>query len=71
MKCIKGYEIRVLHSGAGFYIGTYDDSEGPNCRISYDYFKTKEGAEEALKTLNFQIRNCVENNFCNKGRRCF
>jgi hypothetical protein len=42
--------IRVLQSNAGYYIGTADDDSGPVSRESLEYFRTKEMAEDALKT---------------------
>ena len=67
-KCSKGFEIQVLQSGAGFYLGTIDDWE-PNCRCSVEYYATREAAETALHT-GWTIRQCVENQFCSGGR-CF
>jgi len=74
MKCTKGLEIKVMKSYAGYYIGTeiFDkemDCEVPNCRISVEYFKTKEKAEKAM-TNGFMQRNCMENDFCSAGRGC-
>jgi len=64
MKCVKGYRIRVLSSGAGWYIGTLDEDGFPNCRISVDYYATKESAEDALKNRTFGFRFCSENRWC-------
>lgn len=41
-------ELKVCRSGAGFYIGTWDDIEGPTSRESVDYYPTYEAAKEAL-----------------------
>ena len=43
-----GMELKVCRSGAGFYIGTWDDIEGPTSRESLDYYPTFEKAKEAL-----------------------
>lgn len=72
-KCVKGLEIQVLRSGAGFYIGTVDTEEGyeqPNCRLSEAYFKTREAGEQALEK-GFVVRMCMENQFCNGSNVCF
>lgn len=68
LTCKKGYEIQVLMSGAGYYIGTMDNTYGPNCRIS-GYFPTREAAEKASKT-RFEKRQCMENDYCSGGN-CF
>lgn len=67
MKCIKGKEIQVLHSAAGWYIGCYDD-DGPCCRISM-YYKTREHAETALEHKLF-YRDADEITFCNRNWGC-
>ena len=52
----KGYsELKVLRSGAGYYIGTMyvdpvDGFEEPGSRDS-DYFASKEAAEDYLRTI--------------------
>lgn len=69
--CQKGLTVQVFSSYAGFYIGTfiYDgDDVGPNCRCS-GYYKTREQAEQALKTRTFD-RVCMENNMCHGGCGC-
>ena len=69
MICRKGREVRVLQSN-GWYIGTADE-EGPYCRISEQYYASKDAAQDALDRSGFSQRNCVENNFCNGGQGCF
>lgn len=58
-------DLQVLESGAGFYIGTTyqhpEDSEfpgmvEPGSRDSYEYYRTKELAEEALRTRSWTQR---------------
>ena len=68
MKCIKGYEVQPLKSGAGWYLGTLDEEGLPNCRISTRYAKTKEEAEELPADRQ---TNCIENEWCNGGCGCF
>lgn len=64
-KCIKGHrgrmafeelglrlELTVLHSNAGYYIGTYDE-EGPVSRESEEYYRTREAAQYALDNNEF------------------
>ena len=58
-------ELKVMQSGAGYYIGrtyfdTEDNFEGPYSRES-DYM-TKSDALDALKYQTFSIRDCIENN---------
>lgn len=43
-------KLQVLHSHAGFYIGTLDEDDTPFSRESEEYFQTKEDAEKALAT---------------------
>jgi len=69
MKCIKGKELGVHKSNAGFYIGVVDE-EGPLCRISEEYYETRELAELLLKSNAFVVRDCIENNFCNGEKSC-
>lgn len=67
MKCIKGKEIQVLRSNAGYYIGCFD-VDGPYCRISH-YYRDKATAEAALKNKTF-FRDAEEISFCNRGCGC-
>ena len=69
MKCIKGYEIRVLKSAAGFYIGTTEEEGFPMCRIS-SYYPTKDAAQTALDNKTF-YRFAEEISFCNGGCGCY
>lgn len=48
-------ELQVCHSGAGFYIGTWDN-EGPISRESVEYYPSYEIAEEALKNSTWTQR---------------
>lgn len=41
--------LQVLHSPAGYYIGTAD-SDGPASRESVEYFPTQAAASQALQT---------------------
>jgi hypothetical protein len=66
MRCKKGLELKVLHSMAGFYIGTADE-DGPFCRLSEDYYKSREKAEGILKAGIFKDRDAAEIRFCNGG----
>jgi hypothetical protein len=75
MKCYRGFELTVLHSAAGYYIGT-EDFDGelrcvvPNCRISTRYYDTRDEALYDLTHRNFVVRRCSENDFCSLGRPC-
>ena len=46
-----GYDlpIRVLHSRAGYYIGTFSDTHGKISRESREYYTTQRLAEEAFR----------------------
>ena len=66
IKCRRGYEIQILRSGAGYYLGTVDEDGCPNCRISNCYAKTYELAEKNL----MGDRVCEENLFCNGYKGC-
>lgn len=68
VKCIKGFEVTILHSQAGYYVGTVDEYGFPNCRLSGQYADTNEKAEMLL--LDRQI-GCAEIEWCNGGKGCF
>lgn len=76
MKCVRGLDLKVMKSGAGYYIGTeYADPDMggaivPNCRMT-DYM-TKEKAERLLEkgdafALWDASRDCAENGYCAGG----
>lgn len=67
MKCRKGYEVEVMKSPAGYYLGTKDKEGFPNCRIS-GYCKSEELAPYLIPSRQ---TNCIENEYCNEGRGCF
>lgn len=48
--------LRVLQSAAGFYIGTWDDEDGPFSRESAEYYSNKEDASAALNSNTFTQR---------------
>lgn len=68
MKCRKGYDVKPLRSGAGYYVGTLDEDGCPNCRITTQYAKTE---EEAVRLPFDRQTSCIENEWCNGGRGCF
>lgn len=68
MKCIKGYEIEVLKSAVGYYLGTLDEEGFPNCRISTKYTSNR---NDAMKNLKYDRQDSFENMFCNGGCGCF
>ena len=41
--------LRVCKSAAGYYIGVSLPEEGPICRASMEYWRTREAAEKALE----------------------
>lgn len=57
--CQKDYEVQILNSAAGYYVGTVDEDGLPNCRLSHYYGKTPDD-----EVMNIQ-RECEENQFCN------
>ena len=67
MQCIKGYEVEPQRSAAGYFMGTFDPIEGPNCRLTTRYAKTAAEAEK----LPLDRQNAAENFFCNKCGKCF
>ena len=70
--CHKGFEIQVLRSGAGYYIGTVDSEDGsPYCRLSVNYYPTAAAAQKDLDSLSFEDRAYADEiRFCNEGRGC-
>lgn len=67
MKCIKGYEVKPLKSGAGYYMGTLTPEGFPNCRISRGYAETE---NEAYNLPLDRQTGCIENEYCNGGWGC-
>lgn len=65
-KCRMGYEIKVLKSPAGYYIGTVDEDGCPNCRLSEGYSKTAEGCKDLVGDRGY----AMEVQFCNGGMGC-
>lgn len=54
-------DLQVLKSAAGFYIGDlyYDKEMGgyfPNSRDSQYYWETREEAEDALRTMDYEVK---------------
>ncbi|MHA1344958.1 MAG: hypothetical protein ACTSO3_01025 [Candidatus Heimdallarchaeaceae archaeon] len=48
--CASALPLKVLHSNAGYYIGTFCSCCGPYSRES-EYFKTRDEAEKELKFI--------------------
>jgi len=46
----KEFELQVLRSPAGFYIGTKNEESAPVSRESEEYFQDEKQAVEALKS---------------------
>lgn len=40
--------LEVLQSAAGYYLGTWDEEEGPFTRESQEYFPNAQAAQDAL-----------------------
>jgi len=54
--CSLELPVRVLRSGAGFYIGCADDLHGPVSRESEEYWPTHELAQSALDNGSWNQR---------------
>lgn len=64
--CKKGYEVKPYRSNMGWYLGTFDPEEGPNCCVSQGHAKTE---AEALQ-LDFDRCYAMENQFCAGAAGC-
>ena len=63
-KCVRGHEVKVLKSSAGYYIGTTDCGQ-PYCRLSVEYYKTEKEAQFELDNRIFCERvDAMEIEFC-------
>lgn len=49
-------KLQVLHSNAGYYLGTFND-EGPYSRESVEYFRTQGLAEAAMTSGEWTQRD--------------
>lgn len=49
--------LQVCQSAAGFYLGTFSDTEGPVSRESMEYFPTREAAQLAMDTGDWTQRD--------------
>lgn len=70
MKCSQGYEIKVLKSNAGYYLGTVSEEGLPNCRLSEEYYPNEDAAKNALDNGFYTERESVENLYCNGFISC-
>ena len=46
--CLKTLPLQVMHSSAGYYIGTCDENGLPVSRESAQYWKTREGLQNSV-----------------------
>lgn len=46
----KRLPLQVLCNAAGYYVGTFDDHDGPCSRESIEYFPNRSAATQALAT---------------------
>lgn len=53
----KQLPLRIMHSHAGYYIGTADVDGAPYTRESEEYFRKKEDAEEAFASGRWTQRS--------------
>lgn len=49
-------EVKVLRSGAGFYIGTFCVDHGPVSRISQEYYPTAQVTQAAFENGSYTLR---------------
>lgn len=54
--CGRKLPIKILHSDAGYYIGQWCEQDGPYSRISQEYFKSMDLAQEAWDKDTFTMR---------------
>lgn len=66
MQCMRGREVVPLRSAAGWYLGTLDEENFPNCRLTSTYAVHKEEAEQ----LPIDREDAMENIYCNKCGKC-
>jgi hypothetical protein len=52
------FELQVLNSAAGYYLGTLDEVGMPYSRESETYWQTREEAEAALESGDWEQRPC-------------
>lgn len=70
MYCTKGFEISVIESSSGFYIGTLTRDGQRKCRLSKFYFMTREDAQKAIVAMHFDQLINPHNLTCSNGRPC-
>ena len=65
-------KLQVLRSGAGYYIGTLDDSGHLFCRLSKQYWKDADAAMAALQggfaKRSWLCKGCRKKDICEGGR---
>lgn len=64
MECVKGYNLEILRSNAGYYIGTLDEENMPNCRMTEGYAKTRKDVLSLKPRHSFEIQHCSNGNLC-------
>ena len=64
MVCVRGKEIGVYQSPAGWYQGTYEEG-CPFCRLT-----SYASSEEKAKKLPLSRQSALENSFCNGCGSC-
>lgn len=67
MKCVRGHEVKTMHCGAGYYLGTSDVEDMPYCRLTTKYARKAEDAA----SLPMDRIYAVENLYCSCGEGCF
>ena len=61
MTCKRGYKLQVCQSNAGYYVGTIDNFNCPNCRLS------AYGASSDEEVLDISRDYAMEIEYCSKG----
>lgn len=60
--CKKGNTVGIYKSAAGYYVGTFDD-QGPYCRLSCYYGKTKnDPVMNQMRSFSMEIEYCSSGN---------
>ena len=69
--CRRGHFLDIRQSSSGFFIGTYASDGAPYCRLSAEYWQTKEDAVRALISGTFTTREHeFEIMMCNETKGC-
>lgn len=68
IKCKQGYDVTAQRSPAGYFLGTFDPEEGPNCKLSSEYTLTSEDVVFLKPDRMYDSGNEIA--FCNECKGC-